>query len=261
MLIVNPQWQGWGVSDSVASGTRQLAVAVGRPVDVEIEVPDFHDLDIVDGVLGLPDLVRQTRAVLNALKHHRPDRLLFLAGDCGAQLAPIAWFNARHGGSLTVVWIDAHADLNTPATSPSATFHGMVLRTLLGEGNADLVGLVPHPLTPAQIRLVGVRALDAAETDYIDRNAVDCREPTDVDVVGPVYVHIDLDGLDPAAFGHTPFREPGGLQEHQVVDLLRRLRTDDTVNLVGVGVTESAATIEQLDSIRDLCAELAAVLD
>lgn len=258
---MNPQWQGWGASDSVALGTRQLALAVGRPVDVEIEVPDFHDLDIVNGVVGLHDQVQQTRAVLKALEQHRPRRLLYLAGDCGAQLAPIAWFNAQHAGNLTVVWIDAHADLNTPVTSPSATFHGMVLRALCGEGAPELVGLVPQPLTPDQIRLVGVRALDDAEADYIQRNAITRSEPLDVRLIGPVFVHIDLDCLDPSTFGHTPFREPGGLHEHQVVDLLQRLRTDPAVDLVGVGVTESTASLDELGAISRLCAQFATLLN
>lgn len=131
--MVNPQWQGWGASAAVSAGTHGLAQFLDREPDHLVAVPDFHSLHETDGVLGLSELVEQSRDVVETLQRHRAERLLYLAGDCGAELAPIAWFNASHA-DLSVVWIDAHADLNTPDTSPSATFHGMVLRTLLGEG-------------------------------------------------------------------------------------------------------------------------------
>ncbi|HEV2781956.1 MAG TPA: arginase family protein [Actinophytocola sp.] len=59
--------------------------------------------------------------------------------------APIAAARARHGEALTVLWIDAHPDLCTPQTLRSGSFHGMVLRTLLGDGPAPLVP--EQPLT------------------------------------------------------------------------------------------------------------------
>ena len=55
--------------------------------------------------------------------------------------------------------------MNTPATSPSGAFHGMVLRTLQGEGPAELVP--SRTLRPDQVALVGTRAVDPGEADYI----------------------------------------------------------------------------------------------
>jgi arginase len=166
MLMVNPQWQGWGASDAVSAGSRSLARFLGREPDYELSVPDFDHLELTDGVLGLAEQVQQSRAVLETLQRHDPERLLYLSGDCGAELAPIAWFNETQA-DLALVWIDAHADLNTPDSSPSATFHGMVLRTLLGEGPQPFVDLIEQPLTAGQVTLLGVRALDPAEEMYI----------------------------------------------------------------------------------------------
>jgi arginase len=259
MLIVNPQWQGWGFSDAVAVGTHSLAEYLGREPDMMVAVPGFHRLPETEGVLGLAEQVQQSREVMEALHRCQPEHLLYLAGDCGAQLAPIAWFNASHT-ELSVVWIDAHADLNTPDSSPSATFHGMVLRTLLGEGPHQLLALFEQPLTPGQVTLVGVRALDDAEEQYIREHDIARLTPSEVQVTGPVYVHIDLDCLDPQHFGHTPFREDHGLHPDEVVDLLRRLRHDSSVDIVGIGVTESMATRAELVAIENLLGEIAAYL-
>jgi len=66
--------------------------------------------------------------------------LLAIGGDCGADLGPAAQALRRHDGELAIVWIDAHADFNTPASSPSGAFHGMVLRSLTGIGPAAYAG-------------------------------------------------------------------------------------------------------------------------
>lgn len=260
MLMVNPQWQGWGTSDAVSAGSRSLARFLGRAPDYELSVPGFRSLEPTEGVLGLAEQVQQSHDVLDTLQRHDPERLVYLAGDCGAELAPIAWFNRTHA-DLSVVWIDAHADLNTPDSSPSATFHGMVLRTLLGEGPQPFVDLMEQPLTAGQVTLVGVRALDPAEEMYIHNQGIACLSPSDVHVTGPVYIHIDLDCLDPIHFGHTPFREPDGLHPDDVTALLRRLRRDSSLNLLGIGVTESMATQDELNPIGDLLGEISALLD
>ena len=57
-----------------------------------------------------------------------------IGGTCGAEIAPVAYLNNHYESDLAILWFDAHGDLNTPKTSLSGHFHGMVLRTLLGEG-------------------------------------------------------------------------------------------------------------------------------
>jgi arginase family enzyme len=54
-------------------------------------------------------------------------RLLVAGGECGVEVAPVAALAARHG-RLAVLWLDAHADLNTVESSPSGRFHGMPAR-------------------------------------------------------------------------------------------------------------------------------------
>ena len=69
--------------------------------------------------------------MLADLRASAPDIVVTVGGTCGVEAAPVAYLNERYDGNLAVVWFDGHGDLNSPATSPSGHFHGMVLRTLL----------------------------------------------------------------------------------------------------------------------------------
>lgn len=135
------------------AGARRTAELI--PADARVTVPVLDaDGELKAGVRALDVLVenlRLTRQTLAGID----DLVVTAGGDCGVDLAPIAAARARHGGRLTVLWIDAHPDLYTPQTLPSGSFHGMVLRTLLGEGPAPLVP--DQPLVPEQVILAGVR--------------------------------------------------------------------------------------------------------
>ncbi|MGH7735574.1 MAG: arginase family protein, partial [Gemmatimonadales bacterium] len=150
------------------------------------------------------------------------------------------------GGRLAVVWLDAHGDLHTPASSPSGAFHGMVLRALLGDGPGLLSPV--RTLTPAQIVLAGVRALEPAEREFVHRHQVRLIGPAQlaapsalVEAVAAmepeaVYVHVDLDVLDPGEFGAVGFPEPGGLTTGQLTAAVRALA--GRFAIAGAGITE-----------------------
>jgi arginase len=169
-----------------------------------------------------------------------------------------------------VVWFDAHPDLNTPESSPSHSFNGMILRTLLGDGPAQLVPAVP--LTPDRVVLVGVRSADAPEDEYIAANAV---RSLGVDGFGPealvaaveatgaasVYVHIDLDVLDPGEFTGIGYPEPFGLSAGDLIAALKALFA--RFPLAGAAITEFApespeSAVEDLPTILRIVGALAA---
>jgi arginase family enzyme len=117
----------------------------------------------------------------------------------------------------------------------------MVLRTLLGDGPAQLR---PHrPLRPSQVVLAGVRALDPAEKEYIEEIGIARVEvaglaglPSVVEGARAVYVHIDLDVLDPESFGSVGAPEPEGVTPEQLVAAVRSLT--DRFPLAGLAITE-----------------------
>lgn len=102
---------------------------------------------------------------------------LILGGDHSQAIGSVAglarYFRSR-GKELGVLWVDAHADMNTPATSPSGNLHGMPLGVLLGHRPDELTHISGHPpaLTPKQVVLFGVRDVDAAEDPLLQRSGV-----------------------------------------------------------------------------------------
>ncbi|MGC5310302.1 arginase family protein [Micromonospora zamorensis] len=243
--VLVPTWQG---ADDlrVREGATALA-ALTTPGSQRVTVP-------VPGGGSAPEGgVRHRAAVFNAyhaqtevLARHRPQRLLTLGGDCTVEVASVAHLAGRYAKRLFVLWIDAHGDLNTPASSPSGTAHGMPLRLLL---DGDVDGALPdaHCLSPGQVALAGVRDLDPAEVEYVRRHDLTLLDaprlgvhPARLAELPPpgaaVYVHLDLDVLDPSAFPAVAVPTPGGLTAATLTRSLTALRAHHQV--VGVGITE-----------------------
>lgn len=235
LSLLLAEWQGYGLDSSVAAGARAIADLFGRQHFVEIEAPDPEALAVEDGVLGLSSIAARAARALDAIRARRPSRIFTAGGTCGVELAPVAYLNERYRGDLAVVWFDAHADLNTPQTSPSGHFHGMILRTLLGAGPASLVSLLPRRLAPNQIILAGARDLDRDEATFISDAAVSLLTPADLlvpdRIAGRVraagftklYVHLDLDVIDPADFPDSLVHAPGGVSMDDITDTVRDL--------------------------------------
>jgi arginase len=248
LSLLLPEWQGYGMDSTVADAARALAGAFPSGAFVEVDAPLAEPLALEDGVLGLSAITRQAQRTLDAINPRQPSRIFTIAGTCGAELGPVAYLNARYRGDLAVVWLDAHGDLNTPETSPSAHFHGMVLRTLLGAGPDGLVRLLPRRLGANQIILAGVRDLDRDEILFASDAAVTRLAPSDLLVPDrvsgrvraagftKVYVHLDLDVLDPVEFPDSLMQTPGGPTVDQVVDTICHL--DATFDVVGFSVVE-----------------------
>ncbi|MCM4080807.1 arginase family protein [Paractinoplanes hotanensis] len=219
------QWQGSGSPDArrLAEGAAVLASLI--PADQRVRVP-------------VTDSLAANLAAVRAAVTDPP--MVTVGGDCGVELAPIEAALERHGDGLVVVWFDAHGDLNTPESSPSGAFHGMVLRTLLGEGPPELAPR--RTLRPAQVVLAGVRALDAAEKEFISDHDIEIADleslPSVVAAAGAraVYIHIDLDVLDPAFFSSLGFPEPDGVRPERLADAVRALT--DRFPLAGLGICE-----------------------
>lgn len=160
---------------------------------------------------------------------------LVLAGSCDAALGIVGGLEHARCG---IVWVDAHADFNTPESSVSGFFPGMTLAVLLGHCHRELWARVGDstPVDEAATVIVGVRELSpAAERERLERSAVRAvpwrnGEPQG-DVlaallalageVEEVYLHVDLDGLDPrAAPGIVDEPVAGGLSLDQLEDVV-----------------------------------------
>ncbi|GAA4632542.1 hypothetical protein GCM10023196_066350 [Actinoallomurus vinaceus] len=231
-VVEVPQWQG--SSSATAHRLRAGARLLGDLIPAADRVCVAVASD--DGGRALAANARRTRA---ALERADGRFTITLGGDCGVELEPIAAAARRHGDRLAVVWFDAHGDLNTPESSPSGAFHGMVLRTLLGEGPAELVP--DRPLKPRQIVLAGVRDLDPAERDYAVAAGIPTVDDPDalIEAVGDasaVYVHLDLDVLDPEVFRSVGVPTPRGLTPDRLLAMVTALAR--RFEVAGLGITE-----------------------
>ena len=179
---------------------------------------------------------------------------LVLGGDHSVALGSLVGM-AKLRGAGGVVWIDAHGDLNTPATSPSGNVHGMVLAAALGlAGDSFKRDGWPLPaVEPGKLALVGVRSLDDGERELlrtldakiftmseVDRIGVEpCMREAIAHAAGAAFLHLslDLDVVDPdyAPGVGTPVR--GGLsyrEAHLAMETVAESGLLDSMDVVEV---------------------------
>ena len=235
-FVVVPQWQGSVSSRAMSHADGAAAILGDLPASatVVVEVPVEAGDALGSGVRRYSALVRVRERTEEALAKV-PDWALTVGGDCGASLAAVAHASHRSGGDLAVLWLDAHPDLNTPESSPSGGFGGMTLRAIAGEGADGLALDAETRIPPARLVLGGVRAIDDEEARFIDAHAVsvltveDLLDPTAVIAAleqtgaGQVFVHVDLDVLDPSALAGLSYPMPFGVDTTALVALLRAI--------------------------------------
>ena len=178
MLLHFSQWQGGAkVRQLVAAShhlRQRLMHYVGDTLLTTLDVPIISagDRVVEQNIAHRSVVLQQLRDALALMQQAAPHRTVTLGGDCGVETVPIGYANAQANGRMALVWIDAHGDLNTPASSQSKHYHGMVLRALCGEGDAEFVACVLQPLRPEQLFMVGLRDLDAPEQQFIQEHSV-----------------------------------------------------------------------------------------
>jgi arginase len=158
---------------------------------------------------------------------------LLLASDCSICLTTLAAVD-RHVPGAWFVWLDAHGDFNTPDTTPSDFLGGMCLAAACGRWDA---GLDVAPVDPARVVMCGVRDLDSgerAELDFAGIGVLGASELPDRLRGEHVYVHLDLDVLDPDVLP-SQFPAPRGMSANGLGTLLTGLA--GAAQVVGVEIT------------------------
>ena len=173
------------------------------------------------GYRHLAQVVYWNRAVHDAVfAELRKDRLpVLLGGDHSLSIGSISAVARRcseEGRKLRVLWLDAHADFNTSELSPSGNIHGMPLACLCGFGPRELVelaGAAGPAITPACVRQIGVRSVDAGEKRFVHEQRLEVFDMRYIDEMGMrqtmehalsgldndthLHVSFDVDFLDP----------------------------------------------------------------
>jgi arginase family enzyme len=161
-----------------------------------------------------------------ALAADLPERPLVLGGDCCAHIGAVEGLAARQD-RFALVWLDAHGDLNTPQTSPSGDTWGMPLRMILDAG----------AVAPDDVALVGARALDPPEEEYLATSGVHTGDDAVARALAGVacaYVALDADVVEPSELA-VFMPEPGGLSADDVEAILRDV--ERRASVLGAGFT------------------------
>jgi arginase len=202
---------------------------------------------------------------------------IFLGGDHSIALGTVSGVaRALPGVRTGLIWLDAHADFNTPETSPSGNIHGMPLSALTGRGHPDLVeigGEGPSVQTE-DVVILGVRSVDREERNMIREAGVRVYTMKEIDAYGAasvvrralgdlshldrVHLSFDLDVVDPdvAPGVGTPVR--GGLtyrEAHLVMELI-----NEAGIITSLDVVEVNPILDDRNGTAELAVELVASL-
>jgi arginase len=255
MIFINPQWQGSGFTDELKKGADNLANYFKTDFTV-IPLSD-KELTTVENIKCFYPILEQAESFKQIISDSKLEKITTVGGDCGIEIIPISYLNKLYDNDLFIIYIDAHADLNTPASSPSQTFHGMPLRVLLNEGNELIKQKLFSFIQPEQICFVGLRDVDEGERIFIEENKIISLATSDYETIeltikqskkNKIYIHVDLDVLDPKEFRHSLFPSDNGLKVKDVANIINNLK--ENFDVVGVCITEcTATTLEDLQPI------------
>jgi arginase len=202
---------------------------------------------------------------------------IVLGGDhslgAGSVAATAAWLRSRNE-SLGLIWVDAHADINSPATSPSGNVHGMPLSALLGGEPSELARIGgPDPsVRPGHTALVGIRNLDEREKEIVRTFGIHAFTMKDVDRLGiagvmeralaavtngtgGVHVSFDLDVCDPSIAPGVGTAVKGGLdyrEAHYVMEAVA-----ESGRLVALDLVEVNPALDVRNATAELATDLA----
>ena len=226
----------------------------------------------------LPQIAETCRRVARAVEKAAAQGKapLVLGGDHSVAVGTISGMSRylrRKKQSLGLIWIDAHADMNTPRTSPSGNVHGMPLACVIGQGPRDLThiyGYAPK-VDPANVALVGVREVDQLEKPHVKHSGVRAFTMRDIDErglravmeeaiqiasagTGGFHVSLDMDAVDPreAPGVGTPVR--GGItyrEAHLAMEILC-----DAGSMTSMDVVEVNPVIDEANRTAILAVEL-----
>ncbi len=209
-----------------------------------------------------------------------------LSGDHSTAGGVIAGIKiAKPDSKLGVVWIDAHADLHTPYTTPSGNMHGMPLATAIAEDNLDMMAHEPDPKTrqlweqlkkigkmhpkvlPEDVVFIGLRDYEKEERHLIEKHGMKVITTAELRRIGAesvsrkvlrhlsdctdIYVSFDVDSLDASISRGTGTPVTNGLKEREAEDLISKFMQNH--KLCCFEITEVNPTLDR----ENLMAEIA----
>lgn len=246
---------GWQVTDM---GNINIPDTTHHPSD---DLPNAHNSGAVAAIAH-----QAYRAMQQTIAQQQV--AIFLGGDHSCAIGTLAGSITRPGRT-GVIWVDAHADFNTPTTSPSGNVHGMVV--------SSVMGMCPPPLqigttrlSPDQIVMIAIRDLDRAERIALRQSGITVYTMRDIDEHGMatimrnalthlndvdgIHVSFDMDSLDPTVAPGVGTPVSGGLsirEAHLIMELLH-----DSKKVVALDLVEVNPILDQFNRTAELAVDL-----
>lgn len=236
---------------------RQLGFAPIDSGNVIVPQPEetFDDVEFDPQAKYLPQIAQACRRAYDLITATWTpgDYAVFLGGDHTVSIGTVP--AVARGRKVGMLWVDAHADMNTPLTSPSGNIHGMSVAALIGDGPSALteIGGSTPVLRPADVAMVGLRNMDPPERQRVTQSGITTFTMRDIDEQGmykiaqgilatfaehdEIHVSLDLDSCDPSLAPGVGTPVPGGLtyrEAHLLMEILAdsgKVRTVDVVEV------------------------------
>jgi arginase len=245
--------------------------------NVEVEQPESLPI-LEENARYLPQIVQTcTRLAAMVYRAVEEGKLpLVLGGDHSVAVGTVSGISRHYhekSEKIGLIWIDAHADMNTPGSSPSGNVHGMPLACCLGDGPPELTGIFGYApkLDPKNVAIVGLRDVDRREVLNVQATGVHTFTMRDIDEHGlrsvmsqaidvasdgtaGFHVSFDMDSVDPreAPGVGTPVR--GGLtyrEAHLAMEII-----NDCCGMIGMEVVEVNPVLDVANQTAILGVEL-----
>lgn len=209
-------------------------------------------------LLNLVEVVEVSTLLAKKVQHVISQKRfpLILGGDHSIAIGTLAGL-AMHYKNLGVIWFDAHADLNTPETTPSGNIHGMPLAVSIGLGHEKLthIGGIMPKICAKNIVIIGARSIDPGERDLIKECGIKVYTMHEIDRLGMtkvmeevthylaernvdgVHLSVDLDGIDPLYTPGVGTPVPGGItyrESHLAMEMLYEMALVTSAEFVEV---------------------------
>lgn len=203
----------------------RYAGLIERLLKMNYFVKDYGDIQLYKAIYGhsndnhllnLDEITQMGKELSTELLKalNKGEQPLILGGDHSIAIGTLAALTT-HYHHVGVIWFDAHADMNTPETTPSGNIHGMSLAISLGLGTDSLLNLFTRFVAKEHVVLIGARSLDEGERQLIKKLGIKVYTMHEIDRLGmaqvmnevihhfknlnldAVHLSVDLDALDP----------------------------------------------------------------
>jgi arginase len=241
----------------MGSGLGRLLSESGHTVDSKtIICSDAEQLTDIQSTFKLNALL--SKAVSDIMQSGALP--VVLAGNCASASGIVS---GLHSDDIGILWLDAHADFNTPETTQSGYLDGMALSIACGRCWKSLARADPRYLAAREehVTLVGARDFDSEEARLLKASRIkvvsadqlrknNCQVPEEAaPPPGDLYIHLDADVLDAGVGNANRFASPGGLQEKELRSLLSWAVS--TYNVVALAITAFGPGHDMEGTVRE----------